>query len=106
MNKKIKCWSRRRINGSVYVVCNNSKGQKKTKRNKNKSKPKKKIINKPIPNYSKVKSKYQQKPKSKKLKKYKCSDIKSKAKCNRKLKYCKWSDRDNKCYPRKKQAWK
>ena len=85
MNKKIKCWSRRRLNSSVYVVCNNSKGQKKTKRNKSKSKPKKKIINKHKPNYSKVKSK---------------------AKCNRKLKYCKWSDRDNKCYPRKKQAWK
>ena len=103
MNKKIKCWSRRRNNGSVYVVCNNSKGQRKTKRlRKNKSK---KIINKPIPKYN-VKSKYQPKSKKKKLKKYKCSDIKSKAKCNRKLKYCKWNDRDNKCYPRKKKEWK
>ena len=66
MNKKIKCWSRRRNNGSVYVVCNNSKGQRKTKRLlKNKSK---KIINKPIPKY-KVKFKYLKKSKKKKLKK-------------------------------------
>ena len=71
---KTKCWSRRRNNGSLYIVCNESKGQKKTKKIINKPKSKKiinkpkskKIINKPKPDYSKVKSKYQQKSKSKK----------------------------------------